>query len=166
MRHLTRILFLLFLTFFSCSQQVEDGWESDELPCEHETHPVSVSFSRASLETFTEEGITEIGIYAYLKDSMVYGKNLSLNDAVNVAQLKKAEEKINDVEAEAKKHTTVVAGDNTTVTAGTNAAGGAEYKVSVKKDLEDMNSVNFGKITDDVRARIERDIAHPIRHRF
>ena len=80
-------------------------------------------------------------------------------DAVNVAQLKKAEEKINDVEAEAKKHTTVVAGDNTTVTAGTNAADGAEYKVSVKKDLEDMNSVNFGKITDDVRARIDKDSA-------
>ena len=80
-------------------------------------------------------------------------------DAVNVAQLKKAEEKINDVKAEAKKHTTVVAGDNTTVTAGTNAAGGAEYKVSVKKDLEDMNSVNFGKITDDVRARIDKDSA-------
>ena len=80
-------------------------------------------------------------------------------DAVNVAQLKKAEEKINDVEAEAKKHTTVVAGDNTTVTAGTNAAGGTEYKVSVKKDLEDMNSVNFGKITDDVRARIDKDSA-------
>ena len=80
-------------------------------------------------------------------------------DAVNVAQLKKAEEKINDVKAEAKKHTTVVAGDNTTVTAGTNAAGGAEYKVSVKQDLEDMNSVNFGKITDDVRARIDKDSA-------
>ena len=80
-------------------------------------------------------------------------------DAVNVAQLKKAEEKINDVKAEAKKHTTVVAGDNTTVTAGTNAAGGTEYKVSVKKDLEDMNSVNFGKITDDVRARIDKDSA-------
>ena len=80
-------------------------------------------------------------------------------DAVNVAQLKKAEEKINDVKAEAKKHSTVVAGDNTTVTQGTNAAGGAEYKVSVKKDLEDMNSVNFGKITDDVRARIDKDSA-------
>ena len=78
-------------------------------------------------------------------------------DAVNVAQLKKAEEKINNVEAKAKKHTTVVAGDNTTVTAGTNAAGGAEYKVSVNKDLEDMNSANFGKITDDVRARIDKD---------
>lgn len=81
------------------------------------------------------------------------------SDAVNVAQLKKAEEKINDVEAEAKKHTTVVAGDNTTVTAGTNAAGGAEYKVAVNKDLVEMNSVNFGKATDDVRARIDKDSA-------
>lgn len=80
-------------------------------------------------------------------------------DAVNVAQLKKAEEKIKDVEAEAKKHTTVVAGDNTTVTAGTNANGGAEYKVAVNKDLVEMNSVNFGKATDDVRARIDKDSA-------
>ncbi|MDU3434677.1 S-layer homology domain-containing protein [Veillonella sp.] len=80
-------------------------------------------------------------------------------DAVNVAQLKKAEEKINNVEAEAKKHTTVVAGDNTTVTQGTNAAGGAEYKVAVNKDLVEMNSVNFGKATDDVRARIDKDSA-------
>ena len=31
--------------------------------------------------------------------------------------------------------------------------------MSVKKDLEDMNSVNFGKITDDVRARIDKDSA-------
>ena len=80
-------------------------------------------------------------------------------DAVNVAQLKKAEEKINDVKAEAKKHTTVVAGDNTTVTQGTNANGGAEYKVAVNKDLVEMNSVNFGKATDDVRARIDKDSA-------
>ena len=80
MRHLTKFSILLFLTFFSCSQQIEEGWESVELPQEPETHPVSVSFSRASLETFTEQGITEIGIYAYLKDSMVYGKNLPLND--------------------------------------------------------------------------------------
>ena len=80
-------------------------------------------------------------------------------DAVNIAQLKKAEEKINDVEGEAKKHTTVVAGDNTTVTQGTNANGGAEYKVAVNKDLVEMNSVNFGKATDDVRARIDKDSA-------
>lgn len=80
-------------------------------------------------------------------------------DAVNVAQLKKVETKISTVETDAKKHTTVVAGDNTTVTAGTNANGGAEYKVAVNKDLVEMNSVNFGKATDDVRARIDKDSA-------
>lgn len=80
-------------------------------------------------------------------------------DAVNVAQLKKVETKISTVEADAKKHTTVVAGDNTTVTQGTNTAGGAEYKVAVNKDLVEMNSVNFGKATDDVRARIDKDSA-------
>ena len=80
-------------------------------------------------------------------------------DAVNVAQLKKVETKISTVEADAKKHTTVVAGDNTTVTQGTNANGGAEYKVAVNKDLVEMNSVNFGKATDDVRARIDKDSA-------
>ena len=80
-------------------------------------------------------------------------------DAVNVAQLKKVETKISTVEADAKKHTTVVAGANTTVTPGTNANGGAEYKVAVNKDLVEMNSVNFGKATDDVRARIDKDSA-------
>lgn len=80
-------------------------------------------------------------------------------DAVNVAQLKKVETKISTVEADAKKHTTVIAGDNTTVTPGTNANGGAEYKVSVNKDLVEMSSANFGKATDDVRARIDKDSA-------
>ena len=80
-------------------------------------------------------------------------------DAVNVAQLKKVETKISTVEADAKKHTTVVAGANTTVTTGTNANGGAEYKVAVNKDLVEMNSANFGKATDDVRARIDKDSA-------
>lgn len=80
-------------------------------------------------------------------------------DAVNVAQLKKVETKISTVEADAKKHTTVVAGANTTVTSGTNANGGAEYKVAVNKDLVEMSSANFGKATDDVRARIDKDRA-------
>ena len=80
-------------------------------------------------------------------------------DAVNVAQLKKVETKISSVEADAKKHTTVIAGDNTTVTPGTNANGGAEYKVAVNKDLVEMSSANFGKATDDVHARIDKDSA-------
>lgn len=80
-------------------------------------------------------------------------------DAVNVAQLKKVETKISTVEADVKKHTTVVAGDNTTVTSGTNANGGAEYKVAVNKDLVEMSSANFGKATDNVRSRIDKDRA-------
>ena len=64
---------------------------------------------------------------------------------------------INNAMTEAKKHTTVVAGDNVAVSEGTNAAGGKEYTVSVKKDLTDMNSVAFGKNTDPKHAVATKD---------
>lgn len=81
MKHLASLLLLSFLFCCSCSQQMDDEWKPDEpLPSVPETHPVGVSFSRASLQTFAEQGITEVGVYAYLKDSMVYGKNLPLNE--------------------------------------------------------------------------------------
>jgi len=80
-------------------------------------------------------------------------------DAVNVAQLKKVATKITAVEANTNKHATVVAGDNTTVTTGANANGGIEYKVAVKKDLVDMNSANFGNVTDTIHSRIDKDSA-------
>lgn len=64
---------------------------------------------------------------------------------------------INNAMTEAKKHTTVVAGDNVAVSEGTNAAGGKEYTVSVKKDLTDMNSVAFGKDTDPKHAVATKD---------
>ena len=64
---------------------------------------------------------------------------------------------INNAMAEAKKHTTVVAGDNVAVSEGTNAAGGKEYTVSVKKDLTDMSSVAFGKNTDSKHAVVTKD---------
>ena len=64
---------------------------------------------------------------------------------------------INNTMTEAKKHTTVVAGDNVAVSEGTNAAGGKEYTVSVKKDLTDMNSVAFGKNTDPKHAVVTKD---------
>ena len=64
---------------------------------------------------------------------------------------------INNAMAEAKKHTTVVAGDNVSVSEGTNAAGGKEYTVSVKKDLTDMSSVAFGKDTDPKHAVATKD---------
>lgn len=81
MKHLASLFLLSFLLCCSCTQQMDDEWKPNEqLPNVPETHPVSVAFSRASLETFAEQGITEIGIYVYLTDSMVYGKNLPLSN--------------------------------------------------------------------------------------
>ena len=80
MKHFVRLFFMSFLFCCSCSQQMDDEWKPNEqFPNEPEMHPVGIAVSRASLETFTEQGVTEIGIYVYLKDSMVYGKNLPLN---------------------------------------------------------------------------------------
>ena len=81
MKHLASLFLLSFLLCCSCSQQMDDEWKPNEqLPNVSETHPVGVFFSRASLETFAEHGITEVGVYVYLQDSMVYGKNLPLNN--------------------------------------------------------------------------------------
>lgn len=61
-----------------------------------------------------------------------------------------------DAMAEAKKHSSVVAGDNVVVTTGTNANGGVEYKVSTKKDVE-LTSANFGSVSDSVHNTITKD---------
>lgn len=59
------------------------------------------------------------------------------NIAQNAADIKK-------VEALAKKHTTVTAGDNITVAETTNADGGKEYKVALDKDIK-LDSVTTGQ---------------------
>ena len=61
---------------------------------------------------------------------------------------------------EAKKHGSVVAGDNVAVTTGTNAAGGKEYTVSVKKDLTDMNFIDFGANTDSKHSIANKNGMH------
>lgn len=61
-----------------------------------------------------------------------------------------------DAMAEAKKHGSVVAGDNVVVTTSTNANGGVEYKVSTKKDV-DLTSANFGSVSDPVHNTITKD---------
>lgn len=59
-----------------------------------------------------------------------------------------------------KKYNTLVDGSNTTVESKDNAFGRKEYKVNVNKDLVDMNSASFGKVTDDVHSYIGKDKAH------
>ena len=65
-----------------------------------------------------------------------------------------------DAMAEAKKHTSVVAGDNVVVTTGTNAADGKEYTISVNKNLTNMNSINFGANTDSKHSITNKDGMH------
>ena len=61
-----------------------------------------------------------------------------------------------DAMAEAKKHGSVVAGDNVVVTTSTNSNGGVEYKVSTKKDVE-LTSANFGSVSDPTHNTITKD---------
>lgn len=63
-------------------------------------------------------------------------------DAVNVKQLKDYVAANGGVDT--NTITTVINGDNTTVTGTTDASGNKEFKVAVNKDLTDMNSVTFG----------------------
>lgn len=61
-----------------------------------------------------------------------------------------------DAIAEAKKHGSVVAGDNVVVTTSTNSNGGVEYKVATKKDV-DLSSASFGSVSDPVHNVITKD---------
>lgn len=71
-------------------------------------------------------------------------------DGINGSQLY-------DVALEAQKHNTLVDGTNTTVTSKDNDFGRKEYKVNVNKDLVDMDSVNFGKVTDPKHSVTNKD---------
>ena len=65
-----------------------------------------------------------------------------------------------DAMTEAKKHGSVVAGDNVVVTTGTNAAGGKEYTVSVNKNLTNMNFIEFGANTDSKHSIANKNGMH------
>ena len=74
-------------------------------------------------------------------------------DAVNGSQLY-------DIALEAQKYNTVVDGVNTNVTSKDNDFGRKEYKVNVNKTLKDMDAVEFGKVTDNTHAGINKDGAY------
>ena len=63
---------------------------------------------------------------------------------------------INNATAEAKKHTTVVAGDNVTVTTGTNTNGGTEYTVSVDRSTIDSIAKASNRFAGDDVIKVER----------
>lgn len=61
-----------------------------------------------------------------------------------------------DAMAEAKKHASVVAGDNVVVTTGTNANGGVEYTVATKKDVS-LDTASFGSVYDAKHNVVTKD---------
>lgn len=73
-------------------------------------------------------------------------------DAVNGSQLNAVINSLN--------FTTVAEGKNTTVAETTNIDGGKEFSVSVNKDLYDMGSTNFGKVSDPTHSVVNADKAH------
>lgn len=74
------------------------------------------------------------------------------NIAQNAADIKK-------VEALAKKHTTVTAGDNITVTEDTNKDGGKEYKVALVKDIN-LDSVTTGQtVMNNDGLKVGKDVS-------
>ena len=64
--------------------------------------------------------------------------------AQNKTDIKNLDNRVTNVEELAKKHTTVTAGDNITVTEDTNKDGGKEYKVALDKDIN-LDSVTTGQ---------------------
>ena len=74
------------------------------------------------------------------------------NIAQNAADIKK-------VEALAKKHTTVIQGDNITVTEGLNADGGKEYNVALNKDIN-LDSVTTGQtVMNNDGLKVGKDVS-------
>lgn len=81
MKHLSKLLFLSALFLFSCSSQDDSEWEiNNQKDSQTPQKKMGISFSKANLSTFAEHNITELGVYVYMSDSLVYEKTLPLNN--------------------------------------------------------------------------------------
>ena len=79
--------------------------------------------------------------------------------AQNKTDIKNLDNRVTDVEELAKKHTTVTAGDNITVTEDTNKDGGKEYKVALDKDIK-LDSVTTGQtVMNNDGLKVGKDVS-------
>ena len=118
------------------------------------TYAGSTPDSVVSFGTNGRAGAGGVTSYTRQLQNLAAGRvSATSTDGINGSQLY-------DVALEAQKYNTLVDGSNTTVESKDNAFGRKEYKVNVNKDLVDMNSASFGKVTDDVHSYIGKDKAH------
>ena len=115
------------------------------------TYAGSTPNSVVSFGTNGRAGTGGVTSYTRQLQNLAAGRvSATSTDGINGSQLY-------DVALEAQKHNTLVDGTNTTVTSQDNAYGRKEYKVNVNKDLVDMDSVNFGKVTDPKHSVTNKD---------
>lgn len=115
------------------------------------TYAGSTPDSVVSFGTNGRAGAGGVKEYTRQLQNLAAGRvSATSTDGINGSQLY-------DVALEAQKHNTLVDGTNTTVTSQDNAYGRKEYKVNVNKDLVDMDSVNFGKVTDPKHSVTNKD---------
>ena len=118
------------------------------------TYAGSTPDSVVSFGTNSRAGAGGVTSYTRQLQNLAAGRvSATSTDGINGSQLY-------DVALEAQKYNTLVDGSNTTVESKDNAFGRKEYKVNINKDLVDMNSASFGKVTDDVHSYIGKDKAH------
>lgn len=92
MKQLMKLLFVPFLLFLSCTSQIDENLDESILSqggstssSEEEVNPIDIRFSRSSLAAFAAEGVSEVGIYVYMGDSLIYGKKQALQaDGVQI----------------------------------------------------------------------------------
>ena len=79
--------------------------------------------------------------------------------AQNKTDIKNLDNRVTNVEELAKKHTTVTAGDNITVSEDTNKDGGKEYKVALDKDIK-LDSVTTGQtVMNNDGLKVGKDVS-------
>ena len=79
--------------------------------------------------------------------------------AQNKTDIKNLDNRVTNVEELAKKHTTVTAGDNITVSEDTNKDGGKEYKVALDKDIK-LDSVTAGQtVMNNDGLKVGKDVS-------
>lgn len=115
------------------------------------TYAGSTPDSVVSFGTNGRAGASGVTSYTRQLQNLAAGRvSATSTDGINGSQLY-------DVALEAQKYNTMANGTNTTVTSTDNTFGRKEFKVNVNKDLMDMNSVNFGSVTDPKHSVTNKD---------
>lgn len=87
MRCLIKLLGIPFLVFYSCAQQECRDLGIPENPIIPSTHSASFAFSSEDIASLAAQNITDVSVYVYLKDSLVFDEKFSISTGAFKIQL-------------------------------------------------------------------------------